>query len=411
MSGKGNSPHSPETQPEQTTRNSLSTFWGSTPVWGAIGVLIGAIAAQISLKLLFVAAWAVLFMEFIRAGFFRSPLFKLLGNAIVGLLLAFAFTQLWRVTPRSPESPTLDQQLDAFAQRFPWLKQPPQITTVQTSTRVPINPCAGKGFLSAYKNICDGQVGQWIIDEANKISDLAEASTKNAVSQNPSPDAVMFFFTNDFKMCCADDIKDLRTEVFRRLGPPAKDSEEASQWERLFPNVEMPWQRNTISPWNVKEYAPYLKHLGIKLKRRDVPRANPYSVDFSEIPTKPQSPLKLPGAAVAMADQFTDGTPLRPFASIVMVTPKTDITSGYIVVEFAAPYAAVSCDLSDSKLVSAYDRRLIDNVALVDYLEAHRPVAYAIEMAKTPITSERALHIEVHSNSPPRVVKATHFDE
>jgi hypothetical protein len=264
--------------------------------------------------------------------------------------------------------------------------------------------------LAAYKNICDGQVGQWIIEEAKKVEGMAKAAMDNVATENRSASAETFFFTNDFRGCCADDLKDLRTEAFRRLGPTAKDSEEARHWDRLFPNSPMPWQRDRIAPWDLKEYAPYLRHLGITLKRKDIPRTPPFDIAFSETQMRPHTPLTLPGAAVAMADQF-DASPMRPFAAAVTITPKTAIANGYVTIEFAAPYAAASCDFADCKLASAMDKKFIANQDFLEYLESQKRTVYALEVGTTPITPQRPLHIEVHSNSNPHVVRVKYFDE
>lgn len=404
-------PRSPEPPLEERQTSKFSAFWGSTPVWGAIGVLIGAIASQLSLKLLFVAAWGIFLFEFIRVGFFKRPMSKVFGNIVTGSLLAAVFFGLWLISPRPKEPATLDQMADAFANAFAkkisGLAKPEPKPTSAISRRTPINPCAGKGFLDAYKNICDGQVGQWIIDEATKVEELAEKAMTD-VKDKRTLDATRFFFTGDFKGCCADDVKDLRTEVFRRLGPAAKEPEETRYWETAFPDARLPWSRDQFDPWSVKQYAPYLRLLGIKLKRKDIPRIAPYDLPFSETSVKPHTPMTLPGAALAMADQFTNGTPLRPFESMIIVTPRTSVTSGYIAVEFVAPYAGASCDVIECKLP---ETRFIDNREFATYIESKRRTVYAVELGRTAITPQRPLQIEVHSNSPPKVSKVTYFDQ
>ena len=69
--------------------------------------------------------------------------------------------------------------------------------------------------------------------------------------------------------------KDLRTEILRRLGPPGKDPNEESAWERLFLPYNIPGRPDDIDPMAVKEYAKHLRVFGMKLKRRAVPRAAP----------------------------------------------------------------------------------------------------------------------------------------
>src|SRR5258708_3711641 len=57
-----------------TFRTKLSAFWGSTPVWAAIGVLGGALGSQISLRLMYVGMWMLTVFEFMRVGFFERRL-------------------------------------------------------------------------------------------------------------------------------------------------------------------------------------------------------------------------------------------------------------------------------------------------------------------------------------------------
>src|SRR5580700_1050009 len=47
-------------------KQKTATFWASTPVWGGIAVLIGAIASQLSLVFLFFAVCVVFVVEFVR---------------------------------------------------------------------------------------------------------------------------------------------------------------------------------------------------------------------------------------------------------------------------------------------------------------------------------------------------------
>jgi len=105
-------------------KKKLADIWNSTPVWGAIGVLIGAIIGQLSRKLLFVGAWIVLWIEIIRGGFFDRFISKVVGNAVLGLLLAALILEVWRISPQPKEPPTLDQEitaLDSLSHSFSFL--------------------------------------------------------------------------------------------------------------------------------------------------------------------------------------------------------------------------------------------------------------------------------------------------
>jgi hypothetical protein len=104
------------------TKEKLRTFWSSTPFWAVLCMLVGAVGSQLSLNLLFFIGWAVVLFEFIRMGFVDSRKFRVVGNSIAGLLLAVLFVGLWRISPKPQTPPSLDQEMDAFARRFPFLK-------------------------------------------------------------------------------------------------------------------------------------------------------------------------------------------------------------------------------------------------------------------------------------------------
>jgi hypothetical protein len=395
-------PNTKESVPSFSSK--LGSFWGSTPIWGAIGVLIGAIVSQVSIRLLFIVVWAVVFMEFVRVGFFERRLVKVFGNIAFGLGLGFVFFQLWKFSPKPKEPPTLDQYAETLAHRFPWLNNPPQTAPPQITMRVPINSCAGKGLLSAFKNICDGQVGQWVIDEATKVDGMANEAMQN----NNSFSTVQF--ANAFGDCCAQDLKDLRQEIFGRLGPPSRDANEVSAWNIVFLSDKYPGVNNRITPNIVKSYIQYFRLLGLRLKRKEIPRYPPVPLHFSEIKIVPEEKFKLPVAAVAMADQFS-GMPHQrfPYGINVTITPKATISEGYIVVEFDARYAGVSCDAVDCTLVS--DIKFIENNDVIDLLKTHQYTSYILQVGKTPLTIGTPRHVEAYSNTPIHVKKVTYFDE
>lgn len=115
----------PEVMPQRGLKETIHTFWQSTPIWGGIGVLIGMVASQLSLKMVYIAVWGVFLFEFVRVGFFRRRSYKVAGNLIAGIVLGLCFLGLWEITPKPKESPTFDQELDAIAKKFPWIASPP----------------------------------------------------------------------------------------------------------------------------------------------------------------------------------------------------------------------------------------------------------------------------------------------
>jgi len=110
-----------------------------------------------------------------------------------------------------------------------------------------------------YKDCSHEQVGQWAIEEADKIEKMAIEHMPNDAKMIRPQDG---FFSNDFKACCAQDVKDLRAEILRRLGPPAKNPEEEEHWNMVFREQMLPPGSpifphfTNIEPFSVKLYAP-----------------------------------------------------------------------------------------------------------------------------------------------------------
>jgi hypothetical protein len=116
-------------QPD-TLRVRLLRFWRSTPVWGVLGILAGAALSHLTFDFLFVGGWIALSYEVIRARLFSNRTWTTIGNSIIVLVLGVAVMGVWKISPRPKDPPTLDQQFDAFAKRFPWLASAP-VTTSQ----------------------------------------------------------------------------------------------------------------------------------------------------------------------------------------------------------------------------------------------------------------------------------------
>jgi hypothetical protein len=112
--------------------NKAGTFWASSPLWGAVGMLIALLFARVSVVILYVLTGVVLVGEFIRVGFFTQFRWKIIGNFVVAVCITGGLYYLWKKIP--PKEPTtLDQTLEAMAKRFPGLTQPrreePKVTT------------------------------------------------------------------------------------------------------------------------------------------------------------------------------------------------------------------------------------------------------------------------------------------
>jgi hypothetical protein len=246
----------------------------------------------------------------------------------------------------------------------------------------------------AYKDLSDEQVGDWIIEEAKKIESMAETTINKPADSSGSRDANNFFFGNDFKRCCAQDVKDLRTEALLRLGPPGKDAEEQRYWEYLFrETMHTSGAPELVNPFDVKSYSLFFKQLGIKLKRRSVPRAAPRLLEFSEQAVRPQHA----------------GFPFE-----IIITIKTDkiISSGYVLVEFTSGMAGAATDFHDSGYIIGNESFLSDNKRLSDYLSQLKTGrVYPLAIGKTPLSPDNPVHVEAYALTEIHVSKVLLFDE
>jgi hypothetical protein len=272
-----------------------------------------------------------------------------------------------------------------------------------TASERPAEPAAKGPRLGtgpeAYKDLTDEQVGQWAIEEVEKIEEMAERCIQESIGemkQGRSGKAPVFFFTIGFNRCCAQDLKNLRAEVLARLGPPAKDPEEESAWLALFPDVEFPvaGTANTVNPMSVEIYAPYLRRLGLRVRRRTVPRAAPIALPFSE-------------------EQLPSGDTMFPYRIVVTVKTKTPVSAGYIIVQFAPPFSGVVGMSWDgySGRGSVLDSRMIDNTELLDFLKEHPKGTCALVVGKTPFVPANPLRLRAFGEKPLHVARVILFDE
>ena len=107
--------------PPKEASHKWANLWRSTPIWGAIGVLAGTLLAQVSVILVFVGVWLVFCIEFVSLRLIGNKPIRYICNVTFMVALAATFWGLWLVAPRPSTPPTLDQQMDAFAKRFPEL--------------------------------------------------------------------------------------------------------------------------------------------------------------------------------------------------------------------------------------------------------------------------------------------------
>lgn len=159
--------------------------------------------------------------------------------------------------------PTASEIAEEVAKKLPLPKAPSR------------DPCLNKGLLEKYKSVCNVELGQWTIDEADKIGNMAQAALVNIYRELHRPEgegmqgAIRFHFSEDFKRCCAQSVKDLRKEALYRLEPSVKDAEEQTDYEILFPEEgRYPLPQGDIAAGSVQRYSSYLRQFGVLLKQK-----------------------------------------------------------------------------------------------------------------------------------------------
>lgn len=279
----------------------------------------------------------------------------------------------------------------------PWSNFFKLASTPTAPSPTPKGPRLGTGP-DAYKDLTDEQVGQWAIEEADKIEKLATRAMDSY--RGMSPRVQVWRFTQEFNDCCAQDVKDLRSELFRRLGPPAKEPDEALAWTVLFletkyPVIKQIQPNRGISPMVVKHYAPYLRRLGLQLKRRAIPRPEPRQLHFSQ--------------AVLRATPDPNPNISEMLDIVVTIHTKEPIESAYIAVEFKGQLVRASTDLVDSTF--ALPNEPIANREFMEYMKGRMGKSYALRIGKTPITFQRPMRVFASGYNGFRASRATLFEE
>lgn len=245
----------------------------------------------------------------------------------------------------------------------------------------------------AYKDITDLQLIKWVNDEADKIESLAEQAMQPP-QNGMSPNAMLWRFNNDFNDCCAQDLKDMRAELLRRLGPKGKDNDEIEEWTALFPADKYPMippNAKYVLPQSLRSYAGYFRRLAVRLKRRTVPRAAAKPLPFVETP-------------IESDEKFSHRI-------VATITTKETIANGYIIVEFDKSPASIGTDFPGKYVM---DWRLIDNRDFAEYvanLMSNRITYYALAIAGTPLTPSTPMHVVAAGANDFHVTKVTLFDE
>ncbi len=155
---------------------------------------------------------------------------------------------------------------------------PPPVSPLSTPTINIIVPSCAEDESHPYKCKSNAELGQWMIDESSKTSEMANKTVdKIKALRTHSTDETddirqikdtqirgeQAFFNMDMNRClCLEKIKNMRKEALERLGPVGESAEEEREWLILTT-----WKTTQgISPWQVHAYAPYLSNMGSQLQ-------------------------------------------------------------------------------------------------------------------------------------------------
>jgi hypothetical protein len=99
----------------QTPKSIWEKLWmfGESPLtWGAVGMLLGAVAAVVSLKVLFICAGVILVLGMIRVDFFegRTWAARIIGSALLGFFICLALILVWLIVPK-PKQPASAEEI------------------------------------------------------------------------------------------------------------------------------------------------------------------------------------------------------------------------------------------------------------------------------------------------------------
>lgn len=292
-----------------------------------------------------------------------------------------------------------------------------------------VTPCIpGRPRINAgpdgYKGVCDEDLAKWVIEEANKIGDGADKCALDLDNAPKLPDfdptssyeSIRWRFRIAYEGCCLREVKQLRNEATARLGPANTIRQEQALFQELYPEEasslqeeppEMLTQTLAVMKANnkvdckvVKSYAPYLRRLGLKLKRRVVPRNAPKPLHFSEVN------IPVPSQIAAFGVVKT--------GILVTIETKAILLEGYIVIEFGGGLSmgGGGSNLPHSQNDDSFFYE-VANKPLNDYLTsfADRGMRNVIEIGSVPFSPEKALRVSAYgTGSSFHVDKVTWFD-
>lgn len=268
--------------------------------------------------------------------------------------------------------------------------EPPLVAPAQPKPQIvpkPKDDLCVEDQVRPYKCKSNTELGQWAIDESERIQGLA---AEGRFTREGTIEWRRSEFDKEFQHCCSSEIKGLRTELLKRLGPSGSSLEEEESWTMLFPGIKYPGASTEVTILGVGQYAPYLRRLGLRLKRLEIPRPPTMHLQFEELAITP-APL---GSSA-------------PNAIKVTLRTKKELTTGYIAVEFDQIPVSSSTDFQTTELITGD----IENRALITMLSQERGRVYALRIAANPFVPEVPVHVFAESVKPIHVVGAFWFDE
>jgi hypothetical protein len=168
-------------------------------------------------------------------------------------------SQTEATSPKPTEHPSNSDHAYRLAQ--------PHVPTVEVLKATQC-PSTGDRPYSGCSNV---QLGQWVIDESDKVLKMASSvyerrSTGNAALDETTLHLAKISFSMELKTCCLSDMEAMRKEAIARVGPYAKNADEQSLWELISSEANNNQGTGRISPMPVQAYAPHLKILGEQLR-------------------------------------------------------------------------------------------------------------------------------------------------
>jgi hypothetical protein len=174
-------------------------------------------------------------------------------------------------------------------------------------------PRLGEGS-DTFKDIPDDLLVRWALRVVRNVEEegLLVDRRRPKYQQGDSP-AGAFIFTSEFEACCESDLKGVRGELLKRLGPDGREADELQKWNELFRSELDPSGTSELlkfAPDDASRYLPHLIKLSLALKYRNKSDGDPIPLKFSRLERE------------------------SPSETDVSIELKDRDTSGYVIVEY-----------------------------------------------------------------------------